>query len=522
MKKATTSALSKEFKTLPIVVCIWCSFFVVGCAATNNVKIGSATIQLTRDKVPGNYSNGITVAQTIYRLLQIYRSKHTGAYPSSMFQVYDDIESDPQLYGFRNAKEAGAAVVNVDNRYADNPLMKRYPSRISSNIYLGNRADGRKIGEIKQAGTLDVLAYSSIYFHRNRWKTPNGKQLENPIGGYLVLWDDGKVEQIDYDQIIYTPSVNGFTSAFHKQAGVPFEAMTYDEYQTQLQHYERVVIGYPINSQAQQPNVDNGVYESLVSLSRLLNAPDEREPIWNALGQTSNVFTLKQTREGAQKLGLHLVQKKLTLAQLQALHSPAVLQMRGDIIAQNPLNPRPNVAPSTSPLPSNRIVTLAQADIEYSIVQDAGMTRIVKTADLAKLYSGEALLPQAATAPSPLKIDNAVRVVAFKSKSDESVQTVKLINEGKAPLALEIERPIPGVAKAELSSKTLAPNESATLTLTIKWREVLPGDVQQVFVTLKTNDAIQPRAMMGFRLEVPAAPPLNVSPAPDAAPPVLP
>jgi len=165
-------------------------------------------------------------------------------------------------------------------------------------------------------------------------------------------------------------------------------------------------------------------------------------------------------------------------------------------------------------------VTLAQTGIEYSIVQDQGMTRIVRNEQLAPLLTSEVLIPQAVTTALPLRADNPVRVVAMKTTNDSSVQTVTLTNDGKTPMNLEIERPIPGVTQAQLSSKTLALGASATLKLTIKWREILPGDTQNVYATLHTDNPQQPRLMMGFQLNLPPAPP--VSAMPSGTPPELP
>jgi len=502
-----------------------------GLIATSSKRISPDNpAALDLDKVYGNPQNGRNVLLNIFRDFQTYRKAHNGEYPFPAQDFTSIVLASPKVYGYDNWDAVWKARISPDNIYDGRLPFRKYATKIATDFTLGKRANGSQLGGTKQIGTEDVLAYVSTYNRENPPVAGGKRSLANPVGYYLVLWDNGSIEEVPYDKAFFTisSSSENFLTVFPQQAGVPSNTLTYEEWTTAIPFIRIAPIGYPVNPKTQQPNIDNGAYESLVTLSRLLNAPDDRGPIWDALGRTNNVFTLKQVREGAAKLRLPLQSKKLTLAQLAALHSPAILQMRGDLIAQNPLNPRPSAAltAATSTTPqitsTNRIVTLAQSGIEYSIVQDAGMTRVVRNVELAKLYSGEALLPQAANAPSALKIDNPVRVVPFQTKSDEIVQTVTLTNQGKTPLTLEIERPLPSVTKAELSSKTLQAGASATLTLNIKWREVLPGDVQQVFVTLKTSDPIQPRAMLGFRLEVPPAPPLNVSPDSGAKPPVLP
>jgi len=476
--------------------------------------------------LPGNTANGVQDLKSIYELIGKYRIRKQGDYPATMSNLIEDIVVNLENYGLHEDLDLRDKLSNPDVQYSDNPAERRSPRVVVPYVINGRRPDGTEVGTPKPIGTRDVLCYTDLYVYRGE-RANTSRQFYNPRGYYLVLWDDGQVEKVPFDRSLNVVVAGTFYDAsFIGQPGMPPNIVTYEEQGQFAIGNEPLLIGKPLIEG--RFVVDNGAPESLVKLSRLLNFPDRngiaREDLWRTFSPSQETFAPKQVREGAAKLNLPLQSKKLTLAQLTTLRSPAILQMRGDIIAQNPLNPRPSGATSTVPvtISTNRIVTLAQSGIEYSIVQDAGMTRVVRNVELAKLYSGEALLPQAANAPSALKIDNPVRVVPFQTKSDEVVQTVTLTNAGKTPLTLEIERPLPGVTKAELSSKTLQAGASATLTLNIKWREVLPGDVQQVFVTLKTSDPIQPRAMLGFRLEVPPAPPLNASPDSGAKPPVLP
>lgn len=449
------------------------------------------------DKILGNPENGRKILLSTFKDFQTYRQNNAGSYPPPNVSLMSAVQANPILYGYKDWYAVGNARISPDNIYDGRLTFRRYATKIATAFTLSKRVDGSLLGQIKTAGTKDVLSYINTYYWENPATLGNKRASDNPIGFYLVLWDDGVVKEVPYDKVFYSFSPEEYFVVFPNQAGVPSTTVTYEEWMTTGLHKKAVPIGYPINPQTKQPNQDNGGYESLVALSRLLNAPDEREPIWDALGRTNNIFNLKQVREGASKLKLALQQKKLTLAQLQKLNTPAIVQQK-----------------------DKHIVTLAQAGIEYSIVQDQGMTRIVRNEQLAALLNGEVLIPQAITTPLPLRADNPVRVVLMKTTNDSSVQTITLTNDGKTPLNLEIERPIPGVTQAQLSSKTLAPGASATLTLTIKWREILPGDTQDVYATLRTDNPQQPRLMMGFQLNLPAAPPLSATPS--GTPPELP
>jgi hypothetical protein len=239
-------------------------------------------------------------------------------------------------------------------------------------------------------------------------------------------------------------------------------------------------IGYPIIEGKSLPFQDNGSIESLVCMGRLLHSPREREQIWNVLGRNKTDFTLPEVQTGAQKLDLPVQLRKLSLEELEQLNAPALFLTTDD----------------------KRIVTLANLGDKDAIVIDRGMTRIVSREMLAQKYGGEALVPQTAENPSSVAVQDPVRVLTLQNKDEEIKQQVTITNRGQEPLTLQIERPIPGVTSAELSSDTVAPGASAQLSLTIKWRDILKGDSQNVFVFLKTSDAVRPRLQLGFKLQM--------------------
>jgi len=448
--------------------------------------------------LPGNVANGIKDLDSIYKALTTYRVRHQGMYPQKMVQLGIDIGTNAKEYGFSDPLSVRNELSNPDAQYSDNPSYRESPEVTIPYLLDGNRFDGAKVGSPKLIGTRDALAYAYLYRYEQE-RSKGSRQKFNPRGYYLVLWDDGGVEKVPFDNVLNVYDGQGFKYAFRGQAGVMSNIVTYEESAWLTSKGKQVLIGKPLVEGSLIS--DNGAPESLVALSRLMNFPDrngiEREKLWQTFSPSQETFTLKQTLESTAKLGLPLQQKKLTLAQLQKLNTPAIVQ-------QN----------------DKSIVTLAQAGIEYSIVQDQGMTRIVRSEQLAALLNGEVLIPQTVTTALPLRADNPVRVVPMKTTNDSSVQTITLTNDGKTPINLEIERPIPGVTQAQLSSKTLAPGASATLTLTLKWREILPGNTQNVYVTLRTDNPQQPRLMMGFQLNLPAVPPVSATPS--GTPPELP
>jgi hypothetical protein len=315
----------------------------------------------------------------------------------------------------------------------------------------------------------------------------DGSVLLLQYGYVLVLWDDGQVENIPYDEVLRNRIPQGYIDAFSGEAGVdPNHCVSYQEYWTQTSSSKNMPYGkYPANGHSLDNIIfDNGGPESLVILSRHLSYPNrygiERAKIWQMFSPSQEEFTLPEVQTGAQKLGIPLKLRKLSLEELEQLNAPALFLTSDD----------------------KRIVTLANLDDKEAIVIDRGLTRMVSRETLAQKYGGEALLPQTADAPSAVAVSDPVRVLTLSNKEDEIKQQVTITNRGKEPLTLQIERPIPGVTSAELSADTVAPGQSATLSLSIKWRDILKGDSQNVFVFLKTNDAVRPRLQLGFKLQL--------------------
>lgn len=158
-----------------------------------------------------------------------------------------------------------------------------------------------------------------------------------------------------------------------------------------------------------------------------------------------------------------------------------------------------------------RLVVLAQLDDKEAVVIDRGQTRIVSRETLEQRYGGQVLAAANAATPAvtlaantpQVLADEPVRSLALTWPDQVLEPSVKITNTGTTPLSLQAEWPAPGAETAELSADTLAPGQSATLALTLRWRKLLKTPTQNVLVFLKTNDPRRPRLPLVFKLSLP-------------------
>jgi len=444
----------------------------------------------TGDKIPGDPDNEVQVMKHIYKYVQIYRERHEGSYPISAtgpgsFDEY--FSSKLTSFGFKTLDDVKRAIVNPDNQYDDSPFVRKDPNTYVLSSYPTLRPDGRTIGSPRPKGTRDVISNTSTYYHQNPLFLNDPRPYANPVGYHMVLWDDGTIEKVPYDSAFYmsveTSDGQSYSVVFPTQAGLPWNCITYAEYQTGIHIFKTKRyphIGYPLAPGQTDPKPDNGGIESLVWLTRLLDLNIMRTPIWDALGHQVKDFTLQEIADGAAKIDVPLQKKTITLDELQKLHTPTILYLSD----------------------AARMVTMSAIDDNHVIIYDRGMTLNIPRAELAKRYSGEALIAASVNAPSALVADQPIRTLDFSSTDAEVAQTVKITNTGKKAVSLIIERPLCGITEAKLSQDNLAPGASANVELHFKWRTVLPGDHQSTFVTLKTDDPAQPRLQLGFDLKL--------------------
>lgn len=94
------------------------------------------------------------------------------------------------------------------------------------------RPNGDPVGGPKPAGTRDPIASTDIHFHRNLRHFKGDRTTIKPTGYHMVLWDDGSISRIKYDDILYYRTGPGeHKTAFPGQAGIPPDAISFDEFQ---------------------------------------------------------------------------------------------------------------------------------------------------------------------------------------------------------------------------------------------------------------------------------------------------
>jgi hypothetical protein len=442
-------------------------------------------VYYTGDKVPGDPKNGETILKRIYACFQTYLRLHQGKYPDQPFGLTTDVFARPAEYGFVDFSDVSKHLINPDNQFDDNPLIRRRPQQKITIAVIDKRPDGQLTGSAKPPGTRDVLAYTSTYYHKNGFPFKKSDRIGNPVGFYMVLWDDGEIERIDYDRVGFAFTTEGMHTVFPKQAGVPATTISYQEFWLVYSGgVKKLPIGYPLPDEQAEPMADNGAIESVVALTRLLNKNVRRPDVWQAFNHQVKEFNSQEVITAADKLGVNLVAQRLNLSALEQKGCPAVLFLQDSL----------------------RFVALSSLTSDYALVVDDGMTLLVTRDILEKRYSGEVLLPEKVEhAIASLRAESGLRVIPVKSMQESSSQQVILKNTGATPLNLFIEYPLPGVAQAELSSSTVPPGGTVTLTAKLVWREVLKSVHQDVYIVVRSNDPLRPRLQLAFRLVLTSA-----------------
>lgn len=200
----------------------------------NNLPAEGYAYNDTHGKVPGDPENGIRDLKRLYQVVQVYRSR-TGKYPEVIFDIAEDVPNAPKEYGFRTYAETLSFFANPDTKYGDTDK-DMGPSFVPYAITT-KRPDKTSIGGPKRAGERDVVAYTPLYVHQNSRLFNGERSTTNPVGNYLVLWDDGAVEKVPYDRIVYIDrgrnfEGRGYGMAFPGQAGMPAKGViSYADYQ---------------------------------------------------------------------------------------------------------------------------------------------------------------------------------------------------------------------------------------------------------------------------------------------------
>lgn len=199
-------------------------------------------------KVPGHPEKAEAQLKRIYGWLTTYHKLNGETYPSNLDVLMGEMRVDPAGYGISeaDAKSLFDQFTNPDTRYT---FMRTNGARTIPYHMQTTRLDGTALGSAKAPGMRDALAWTDMYVHQNWRKGIPTTQ----IGFYLVLWDDGTVERIPWNAILWVPYVpeqqlptrpvtaafvdaarkNHFASwthAFPGQAGVPANALSDTQY----------------------------------------------------------------------------------------------------------------------------------------------------------------------------------------------------------------------------------------------------------------------------------------------------
>jgi len=181
----------------------------------------------TTGKVPGDPKRGISEAENVYKDIQVYRERHQGDFPPDGSVLQADRVRNLKAYGYPDFLSALRAYCNPDSRYADDPIARKDPAATETFMLTKLRMDGSAIGSSEQVGTRDVLAYSDTYYHENIRHHGAKADTISPAGFYIVVWDDGEVQEVPFERTAYVKQPDGFMVVFPGQAGIPTDAVSF-------------------------------------------------------------------------------------------------------------------------------------------------------------------------------------------------------------------------------------------------------------------------------------------------------
>lgn len=199
----------------------------------------------TGGKIPGHPAKAFADALILYHQIAVYRKYHQGKYPDGNDTLTTDRIQNYTQYGYNHIEDAYHPFANPDSRYSDDPNDRLHIGVADPFIIPSTRPDGTALGTSKPLGTRDVVAFSMLYYHENVRNFNNAHSLFNPVGFFIVVWDNGSIEKVSYNHVLFVrdPKLGGYVYAFPKEAGVPPSAVSFDTF------YKRIPRGRVASNQ---------------------------------------------------------------------------------------------------------------------------------------------------------------------------------------------------------------------------------------------------------------------------------
>ena len=195
----------------------------------------------TRGQILGNPKNAEADLKSIYNSVTLFRQKHKH-YPRSSLELFNDIWPNFQAYGFADRAAVRSSFNNPDAIKKRPWIPEKQIENVNTYEMLHPRFDGQPLGSTKRLGERDVIAWTDDYFYpnvKNDWGKANA-DTANPVGFYVVLWDDGQIERIPFQKVLSVPKRNGdWGFGFSGQAGLPAGTKTLDEYLSVTPTYKK-------------------------------------------------------------------------------------------------------------------------------------------------------------------------------------------------------------------------------------------------------------------------------------------
>ncbi|MDF2441646.1 MAG: hypothetical protein JWN98_2630 [Abditibacteriota bacterium] len=173
-------------------------------------------------KILGNPQNAVSDLKAMHQALRIFHQRFK-RYPQSSMELLNDMGPNHRIYGFASAAKSREIFANPDMIHSSVAMFRQRPADIIAYQMPAKRFDGRPIGSSKPHGQRDVVAWTELYYFPNikvNWEGMDASTM-NPVGFYVVLWDDGEVEKVPFDKALSVPQPNKeWKTGFPGQAGL--------------------------------------------------------------------------------------------------------------------------------------------------------------------------------------------------------------------------------------------------------------------------------------------------------------